>query len=529
MRKEDWEKYSDEAKARLILNERTPTIDQVEYGPKIQFLDPEGKLTKEERAKVVAMGDRTAISYENLISQVVAERNKPPVEVEGETVSATAAFFLRYALSARSSKEISHSSILEQLNPGSAEIGGDSSIAVEGISVLAALRDICPLRHFGFEALSSRGAVFPDGYFQVPPELEAAGIGQELDGINRDVYKGYLNLTVRLVEHYLRAMPQKQGEKLWEYRWRILSYALDDSRQVTNNMFLSRFSMHPNSALALREGIVHLASSELPETRMVADELRSLGKTGLPDLMKYTEAAEFTAGIPRKRRQMLKELNLSSDPGMFGHGYRSHFLDLETNSDVDRVFLAAFLASGSNLTVSEINDRLGRLKNKEIEEMVAKVFEGFGGHDKAPKELETVSIMANFLTSVGAIYDVSRHRLATHIVGRFAPVHGYVIPKAVKEIGMVKEYRDLINLSVKGFELIANLGEEYEDVFGPYALTRAHLIPHSIRISGADVFHLIRLRGNLSGDPKSHPDVAGSLGDFGRSLQQEKTVFSFLR
>lgn len=112
-------------RAKIVMKERTPFPDEVICTPTIEFLDPTGALTREERGKVIAMGDRTAKSYRNLAKVVLQERDKPPVEVEGEMMDATSAFYLQYALGARSSDEIAHTSILEQVNVGPEVYGGD--------------------------------------------------------------------------------------------------------------------------------------------------------------------------------------------------------------------------------------------------------------------------------------------------------------------------------------------------------------------------------------------------------------------
>jgi hypothetical protein len=224
--------------AASIIRERTPKKEEVIYEPTVEFLDVEGRLTREEKGKVIAMGDRTAISYKKLTEIVLGQDAE---EIEN--------FYLQYALAARSSDEIAHTSILEQVNPGISEMGGDSPIILEGVTILSALRDVCSLRHFGFEAFSSRGGVFPEGYWRIPSELVATNIGDELETINQTVYGIYLELTEKAIEYYLQRTEKKDDEKWWQYKWRVLNLALDDSRQVTNGTFLNHLSMHPNSAL----------------------------------------------------------------------------------------------------------------------------------------------------------------------------------------------------------------------------------------------------------------------------------------
>src|SRR3989344_7189572 len=193
-----------QGKVDYIMAERTPSPEEVIYEPVVEFLDQEGDLTREERGKVIALGDRTAISYRNLKQRVIEEREKGTGVVDEEEVDRTASFYLMYTLAARSSKEIAHTSILEQINVGPDQLGGDPPIVVEGVSILSALRDVCSLRHFGFEAFSSRGGIFPEGYWRVPPGLEKSGIAEEINYVNTDIYQAYLHLTKKGLEHFIK-------------------------------------------------------------------------------------------------------------------------------------------------------------------------------------------------------------------------------------------------------------------------------------------------------------------------------------
>lgn len=523
-----------EDQTKKILKERTPSPDQVIYDPTIEFLDLQGELTREERGKVIAMGDRTAIAYKELSRRVVEERNKPPVELEGEMVDATAAFYLQYALAARSQNEIAHSSILEQMNVGPGERGGDPPIILEGISVLAGLRDVCAQRHFGFEVFSSRGGVFPEGYWRIDQNLVDAGIGGDLEAINREVYAIYLKLTEAGIRHYLQTLPRRDAEKDWQFRWRVLNCALDDSRQVTNQTFISHFSMHPNSALSMREGLVKLSSSELPETVEIADRLRELTKQGLPTLMRFTDASPYHQSLPEKKRALVKKLGLKLASGGLEGVARATSLNrdghnkpevLTTPGDnINRVFLAAFLANGGELSPREV-EGINNLSDPQIEEAIDDIFEGLGFHDKPPQELETINIFADLTLSIGAIYELARHRPATHLVANFSPYYGFTMPQVYEKLGLAKEYREAIMLNNKGYNKIASLGSKWERVFGPYMTARAHLQPYAIRMSALDAFHILKLRT----DPAAHPDLSSPMLQLEQELRgMQPTIFNHL-
>lgn len=512
------------AEVDKIMRERTPSPEDVIYTPTVTFLDPGGRLTREERCKVIAMGDRTAKSYKSLAVDVIASRNAPPVEVDGEMLDATTAFFLRYALVARGKREIAHTSVLEQMNVGPREFGGDPPIVIEGITGLAGYRDICSLRHFAFEAFSTRGAIFPEGYWRIPEPLERAGAGQRLREINQEVYNIYIALTRAGVAHYLQALERGPDEKRWEYRWRVLSHALDDARQVTNQSWLCHLAIHPNNAQALREAIVKLGSSEFPETRAIAGRARVLAGQGLPTFMRHTEPSPYQQGLPEKRRLVAARVGLLDGDGTDAQE-KLRFVNFWVSGlEAERVFLAAFVAKDGKSSFDKALYRIQRVSEFELNYYLSIVLGDMDFHDKPPDELDMIQVNSSFVMSVGAIYELIRHRLATHIFSEFTVNHGYTVPVVYREIGTEDLYIRAMGLNEEGYRLVESLGEEYA-VYKPLFVSRGHLNHITVRASGADLFHLLKLRA----DQGAHPDLRDPMYQLEAALRKEMPViFGYL-
>lgn len=523
-RKLKFEELDLQGRVAWILKERTPSPEQVIYKPTIEFLDREGELTREERGKVVAMGDRTAISYKLLKQVVLVDRGKPPVDVGGERVDRTSGFYLKYALAARSSEEIAHTSILEQINPGPDEFGGDSPIVVEGVSILSGLRDICSLRHFAFEAFSSRGGIFPEGYWRIPQQLVETAVGSDLESLNQEIYECYLDFTKQGIAYYLQHLKPNEKEAEERYRWRVLSHALDDARQVTNGTFLNHFSIHPNSALSLIEGVVKLYSSELPETRDIAGKLRQLALPGLPTLMSHTEVSPYTTSLAERKRQIAKQLKLTEKDEYPAISTKSELVGATVSSNAERIFLAALIASEGEVSFLDAFGRVKRLNDEEIDSYLEQVFEGASIHDKPLKELEMIRVTAIFNMSVGAVYEAIRHRPVTHLVSRFTPNRGFTIPGIYHEIGVERDYIHAMRLNEKQYRMVENLGPKY-DIYKDYFVARGHIVPFTMRMSGADVFHFIKLRAS----PGAHPDISGPAFELESALRQiQSPIFRHL-
>lgn len=503
--KPQWSQLSNREKAAAIIQERTPSVDQVIYSPTVQFLDSQGVMTREERARTIALGDRTAISYDNLSQKVIADRGVQVADQSGEATDVTASFFQQYTLAARTTREIAHTSILEQVNPGPEEFGGDPPIVLEGISMLSALRDICGERHAGFEAFSSRGGVLPPNYWHIPEQLVSAGLESTLQAGNEEVYGAYLEIAEKSIEYFLGTTQQREGEKLWQYRWRVLSYSLDVARQVLNGTFLNHFAMHANSALALRESVVRLASSELPETQMLADNLRELANAGLPTLMRHTDSSPYHRGL-RRVKSDLTDWHIKPDPGYLASHTKSQFESATLLGDAATTFLAAFIANNGDVSYSWALSQARQMPQNKVEEAMNYIFSGMAFHDKPPAEIEMVQMTSQYWLTVGAFYELLRHRPATFIRGKFTPIHGHVVPDVIQQIGMEETYKRALDRNFRSYSIVMNLGRNYE-VLAPYYVSRADIIPVAVRMSGLDAFHILKIRANEA----AHPDISGPM------------------
>ena len=183
----------------------------------------------------------------------------------------------------------------------------------------------------------------------------------------------------------------------------------------------------------------------------------------------------------------------------------------------ERVFLAAFLSNRGNASWQEAFHKLQTMGEGRVNAMITQIFQGMGLHDKPPEELEVIQIHARGLISQGGIYELIRHRPATHIVANFAPRWGFSVPTSFDEMGLRGFYIDTINLSREAWLKVGSLGSRFEEVFGPYFVARGHLVPASIRASGLDAFHIIKLRYS----PNAHADVAAVARDLDTLLKQK--------
>lgn len=481
-----------------ILEKRMPDPEQVAFTPEIDFLDPESRLTREQLTKVAAMGDRTATRYSNLTQRVL---NEPPERTEQ--------FHQEFTLKAGGRPgHIAHTSIEEGGGIGPSERSGDRPFAVEGISSLVGLLYIGSLRHFSLEFLSSRGAPMLPGYYTIRKELVGAGLEEPLRERLDEIFSIYHELVFTGLQWFLENEPILLGEEeqVWRYEWRALSMALDQARGVLPMAVNTHGIMHANNLLALEEGLTALLSSELPETREVAQRILDVSAPNAPVLLKYVGESGYTESLPEKRKKIRKRLNIERDEAHPGQEVETTVLPFRLEAmnrgDVGDIFLAAFAAQGARDSLGVIREKVARMPDAEKRRMAEMIFSGLNTIEKPPPELEVIQIQVQMSMTIGGYLELLRHRLITDIAGEFTIEHGFYVPEFWKREfpEMADKFRKAIRLSEEAYQMVHDLGPDFYPL-DDYFVTRAHFVPTTVRMSGLDVFHIMKLRASEGAHP----------------------------
>jgi hypothetical protein len=232
--------------------------------------------------------------------------------------------------------------------------------------------------------------------------------------------------------------------------------------------------------------------------------------------MRYTKASPFTKSLSEKRKILTAGLGLLNKEEVEGnHTGESKLLGFEISENSARDFLAAFIANEGEVGYVQARNEISSLGDVELAVYIKKIFEGMSLHDKPPKEVEVVQVRADYLMSLGAIYESIRHRLATHLVSGLTPKYGYTIPKVFEETGTVSRYRAAMTLNEFGYDLIRKT-QGKGSTYAEYFVARGHLIPYSMRISAMDIFHYLKLRSS----PGAHPDISGPSSELAQLLKE---------
>jgi thymidylate synthase ThyX len=114
------------------------------------------------------------------------------------------------------------------------------------------------------------------------------------------------------------------------------------------------------------------------------------------------------------------------------------------------------------------------------------------------RAFERTSYRFDVLTDYGAFRDLQRHRLLTLDWQGFTPRHGFNVPEAIDDAGVLEEWRSVVEGSGELYEAIAAGG--WTDA-ASYAVAMAYRVRFYMHMNAREAMHVIELRTAPQGHP----------------------------
>ena len=443
---------------------------------RIYNLDDKG-MTQEELAVTFAMTSRSPEPFDEIAERVTAEKS--------------AEFHERWVLG------YGHSSVAEH---------AVLHLAVENISRLACdtLEDN---RLASYTEKSSRYQVMTEAGFHTPRELEAFPHARsEFQETCRELFRSYERLMNRVREHLQDTVPMEDEEAAGTYRMRVRRMATDACRAVLPAATLTNVGITVN-ARAAAHMISKLLSSELEEERSIGEELLREGRVTVPTLLKHAERSSYVTEARRVQKR-LADPAAGSEPGSPGATL------LEFDGEAERKLAAALLYRNSRESYSTLAQRVERMSDEKMADVIDRCTEYLGDHDAPLRELEHINYMFEFTLDYGAYREFKRHRLQTSSDQRPGMEAGFSIPPLVREAGAAGEFLTAVWKAEKTHWELDRMGFPH---LAPYLLTHAHHRRALTSLNLRQLYHLLKLRTS----PQAHEAIRGPMQ---QALQQLREV-----
>jgi hypothetical protein len=171
---------------------------------------------------------------------------------------------------------------------------------------------------------------------------------------------------------------------------------------------------------------------------------------------------------------------------------------LDWDPDGEDKVLAAICYPHTHLSEQQLFDKVRRLPaDDRVALMHAYIGERTNRRHKPGRAFERTGYRFDVLGDYGAFRDLQRHRMLTIEWQELTPYHGFDLPDAVVEAGLVDGYGEVME---KSRDLYETLTEDFPSQ-ASYAVALGYKLRYAMQMNAREAMHLCELRSSPQGHP----------------------------
>lgn len=390
---------------------------------------------------------------------------------------------------------------------------GHVIICFEEITELAAIRlEDEPV--WDGQAKSSRYQNFASSGWYVPDAIHGSETEGTYQGILRSLGEIYRLLHGPLVAFLSEREPRPDAMKPGDYQRTIAARAFNVTRYLLP--LASRTNVgQVVSIRTLEKQIVRLLSSQLPELRMIGEDLKDAcqrpamnvwgelnGQSGglnepmAPTLARHAKLSEYQAmvytDLARYAKEALRGTALD-DPSTWG---TQDPVDLiEPHDPLDEI-TATLLYRVSQAPYRRILAVVREWTEKQKQDTISVALSHRGPYDELIKEFRSgYAFTFDVLMDIGGWRDMHRHRRCQQIQQNFTTLHGYDVPPPLVQAGLDGEYRQAMDAVRADIDQLKKLNAEA----ALYAIPFGFKVRCLFKMDFAEAEYIAKLRSGVKG------------------------------
>ncbi len=355
------------------------------------------------------------------------------------------------------------------------------NLDILGVSRLA-MEEVEKFRLCSYTEKSQRYITLDKG-FVIPQELKGTRFEKIFIETIQKQNKAYSALFEKLKEYVFKKYSDLAGDS--RNHNLLEGWAKEDVRYITSlatesqvgqtinarnlELLLRRFSSHPLTEVR------DLGRAIYEQVADIAPSIVIFYQANDRDLKTYPELKEVANNLIKETASLRnpKEVQL-----------------VGFTEDADNIVLASLLHTSSNLTYEQCQSIVKNLSEEEKFNIFKTAWRNMQFYDSMLREFEYVNLTFEIILSAACFGQLKRHRMTTITAQSYDPRLGITIPDSIKEIGMDKNFE----------EIIEQTNQAYFDIYkeiplaAPYVLTNAHRRRVLLRINARELYHMSRLR-----------------------------------
>lgn len=378
----------------------------------------------------------------------------------------------------------SNSSIIFKMGHHSVAEHAVFNFDVIGISRLA----VEFLEHFrlcSFTEKSQRYITLEDD-FTVPAEIKGSSVEDGFSAIIKEQNRLYHKLNEKLQVHVLK----KNSELAKEEKNKSLleGWAKEDARYITSLATQAQLGLTVNARnieLIFRRA----ASQPLGEIKSMSKQMYELASKIAPSIILFTEANEFDEKTYEYiRSQDSNRKSKANTKPQTSNRPEVNLVDF--TRDADDILVASILFAMNGESFGSCMDMVKKMSGEEREAVVKASGKYMQFYDSVLREFENIDLNYEIILSASCFAQLKRHRMATIITQPYDISLGVTVPPSVEEVGMKKDFMEVINKTEDTYEKISKMN----GLAAPYVLTNAHRRRVLFKCNARELYHVSRLR-----------------------------------
>jgi flavin-dependent thymidylate synthase len=355
-------------------------------------------------------------------------------------------------------------------------------------------RAVEELEHFRLCSYTEKSQryVTLQGDFVIPDEIAGTKLADDYKGVIERQNDLYRELYGKIRTYYLKK--NKAAEQDTKLKKQLENLAKEDGRYILSLATQTQLGATIN-ARNLELMIRRFASHPLAEVRELGRRMYGLVKDVAPSILLFCAANPYDEKTYPALKKYARRLDMTQRLKHNQEGVE--LVDYTRNTD-DKV-LSALLFHVSGRTYQDCRRCVKKMSRKERLTLFKRALKNMELFDSVLREFEYAQLTFCLTVSAACFGQLKRHRLATLITQDYQPILGSVIPPIVKQIGMERMFRNVIERTETVYRMI----EKKKPGIGTYVLTNAHQKRVLMSMNLRELYHISRLRE----DPTAQWDI----------------------
>ncbi len=332
-----------------------------------------------------------------------------------------------------------------------------------------------------------------------PPSVLRSQLGARYVGDMDALFDGYAASLPRLMEWARARYAKDPADSDFVYKQSIKAKACDAVRGMLPAATLSNVGIY-GTGQAYEALLLRMRAHPLPEARsyaaMMLGELRKVIPSFLTRIDRPDRGmawSDYLADTAAATASLVGRLFDEQEPEP-----RPTVTLTDFDPDGEDKVLAAICYPLTALPEDQVLARVRRLSADErVALLDAYVGERANRRHRPGRAFERTGYRFDVLADYGAFRDLQRHRMLTIEWQPLATRHGYEVPDAVVEAGLVSTFEEAMERSAALFEV---LDDRFPAEAG-YAVALAYRVRFMMQMNAREAMHMLELRSTPSGHP----------------------------